>query len=718
MRVPAAGRGVAVAIAIGAALLLAFAPPRAETEEDPPNPRSVGLVERAETRLAQIDVTVLGPPDVIGTLGAEDFRVKIHLRRLEQFKLDRLCSLGDADGGSLPPTAEPAASSETGPALPVAAASPVTYMFYLDQPHLTLAGRQRAIDVARLMIERLVSGGRRAMIVSNAARLKLVHPLSDDRASLARALDALENDREQWDSFAEQEKVRIDEVVRLLNRDEDVQRATALARLYQKEERWRTEQNLRRLEMALGRLSEIETPKAVVYFADTMRSNPGEHYMSFFGAAMRSSEPTVTVMSSDSLTARNAFDKVVTAASAQGIRFYTVEAQGLTSQFDLSHLNPKAYSETGAVSSSSRVRASDAQRALADMAVETGGRVFLHGVRGPRIVTRILDDFACRYLISFDPSRYREDVPYRVKVEIDRPGVEARARGQIVFPSESSRLTARLSHAFGSAGTLDDAFAVRIGLVPIGFEDGAYRALLQVSVPGTPLPGAAWDLGATVLAGNEILEEVSGHIEVSAPGVRVVLEREIDLAPGEREIVSVAHESGTGLVASEELVVDWPAPSEERVALSPIALVQPTRGAFLRDEQSRLRGSLAQGATDPTRIEHPAALIGLVCHSRRQKGQLVVERSLVGRSARTFPPLTLDLDEDRCAQFRDLLPRGSLVPGYYRYEVRVLEEGTLVQERSREFYAVSEAPAGAPPPAREAPLPPGNPAASEPGDGG
>ena len=388
-----------------------------------------------------------------------------------------------------------------------------------------------------------------------------------------------------------------------------------------------------------------------------------------------------------------------------------MEAQGLTSQFDLSHLNPKAYSETGTVSSSSRVRAADAQQTLGDLASETGGRSFLHGVGGSRIANRVLDDLSCLYLVSFDPSEYREDVPYRVSVEVRREGVEVRSRGMIVFPSESSRLTSRLVHAFGSAGEIDDTFTVRIGLVPIEFDRKAYRALLQVSVPANPLPGASWDLGATILARNDVREQISGRIQVSGPGIPVVLEREIEIEPGAQEIVSVALESRTGLVASEEITIDWPAPADDRAVLTPIALLQPENGAFLRDDKTRRRGSLAQGENGLTRVERPTALIGLVCHSRKQKGQLRVERSLIGRSAQTFPPLTFDLEEDRCAQVRDLLPAGSLIPGYYRYEVRVLEDETLLHERSREFYAVSAEPASAP-------LPPGNPARSESPGGG
>jgi VWFA-related protein len=649
-------------------------------------------VERAGTRLVQLDITVLGDTEALRGLGKDDFRIKINLHKVTDYVLDRVCG----EAGAAPGTAQGTVEE---PTPRVAEPRPhASYLFYFDQPHLTLAGRQRALDLARGLIERLLGEGDRGMIVSNAAKLKVVQRLTTDHQALLAGLDRLEGDREQWDVWAEQEKTRIDEVVRRLNDQMDVEHAIALARIYQKEERWRTEQNLRRLEMALGPLADLELPKSLVYFADTLRSNPGEHYLSFFGGELRHLSPGLTAMTSDGMTSRNPFDRVVNEAAAQGIRIYSVEARGMESGLDMSGLNPRAYDKAGEVSSNSRVRLVDAQRTLGDMATETGGRAFLHGVRAPKIADRILEDSSCLFVASFDPVRFRKDVPLRVSVEVTRPGVRVRSRGRLIFPSESSRLTTRLLRAFGSAEEIQDPFEVRMNLVPIGFEKGEYLTLLQVGMPGTPLQGAAWDVGATLVSERKVRGESSGRIQVSGPGVPVVLESEVRFKPGSYEIVSVAHEAQTGLVTSEETTVTWPAPGDARAVLTPIALLQQVSGVFLREGETRLQGSLAREPTEGVAADLPTALIGLVCHSRRQKGPLRVERRLTGRGEQSFDPLELDLADDRCVQVRDVLPEGSLTPGFYRYEMRVLEEGQVLQEQSREFYVLS---AGAVTPAGE-----------------
>jgi len=99
-------------------------------------------------------------------------------------------------------------------------------------------------------------------------------------------------------------------------------------------------------------------------------------------------------------------------------------------------------------------------------------------------------------------------------------------------------------------------------------------------------------------------------------------------------------------------------------------------------------GSLARSAFEPVDPELPTALMGLVCRGKRRRGTLHVERTLVGSSAVDFPPLKFELEGERCAQVRDLIPAGSLGPGFYRYELRVIEDGAVLDEAVREFEAL------------------------------
>jgi VWFA-related protein len=623
------------------------------------------LVERARARLAQVQISVSGRPDVIASLEPDDLLLKVHLRRITSFTLDRFCgNAGPGDG----PAVEPVR---------------VSHLLYFDQPHLTLPGRQRALDVARQLVPLLVRDGSRAMIVSNAARLAIVEPLTEDPALLLAALERLEHDRTQWDAFAAQEDSRVAEVVEALNDDATVYRAIATARSHQREERLRAERDLHRLAVAVGQLADSAPPAAVIYFADTMRSNAGEHYLEFFGSSLRATDPALGAIATGALTGSLAFDRVVDEASAHGVRFFTIQARGLTTPFDTVVPNPSALTITGTVPSSSHVRSRDAQNTLDHLASETGGRAFLRGTSGARIAEAIRADFACLYVASFDPEGLPLDAPLRVVVEPRRDGLELRARGRILIPSERREVASRLLNAFALARE-EAALELRTGLVPTGFDRGEYTALLQISVPGTGLPSATWDLGASLVHREELAEEVSARLSIDRAGLPLVLEREIRLRPGPHEVIAVAHEPAAGLVLSDHLELDWPDPGRQPASCAPISLLQPAAGAFVRGERTRKRGSLVRpprSAVDPGR---PLALASLVCAAGRRT--LVVERSLLGGADVEFEPLELEPKPgEPCAQIRDLIGAGAIAPGSHAYEVRVLGDGQLLARRELRF---------------------------------
>ena len=298
------------ALMLGAASIVATQD--ASSPEDDRGPREIGLEERAGTRLAQLDITVIGPPDAVTQLTADDFQIKINLRKLQEFDLDRLCTPRKPNGEE--------GKAEAEAAVPTTVPGPTaSYLFYFDQPFLTMEGRLRSLDVAQTLVDRLVTDNSPAMIVSNSVKTHIVQRLTSDRELLKSKLREIENDRQQWDMYAQLEDQRVRDVVEALNWSSglggaDLNGAITKARLYQKEERWFTDRNLRRLAVTLGQLVDLESPKALIYFGDTVRSNPGEHYLSFFGDGLSRTEPALSAMTSDALMGSLAFDKVVNEA--------------------------------------------------------------------------------------------------------------------------------------------------------------------------------------------------------------------------------------------------------------------------------------------------------------------------------------------------------------------------------------------------------------------
>lgn len=631
----------------------------AAAQEPSPPPRPTAIVERTGSRLAQLDVTVAGPAGVVEALTREDFELRVDNRWVETFFVDRVCAPTVAEGAA---ESAPAAEAVGALAPPADSGPTLTVVFYFDQPHMTMAGRNRSIDIAKDMVSDLFGTRARGMIVSAARELKVFTDMTSDAATLLAALEALRNDPKHWDPFAMSEDQRLAEVQDEIRRDIDL--GMGLARRYQQEEVWRAEQSIERVSMTLGRLAELDPPKALVYFSDTLRREPGRHYTDMFGArTLRSTEIAGQTAETSRLLMSNSFDRLYNKASALGVRFYAVQAQGLAGQSTLTQV------------SASRWRT--AEDTLSSIAAETGGKAFVGGYRAETVGDAVLEDLRCLYLISFDPAGFDEDRALPVRLSAKRKDVEVQTRGRLVVESESAARLTRLMGAFAT-GT-GQAAPLSLRVVPVEWIDGSYRALVQLVVPGTVVRGATWDVGASLVSRGKVREDVSGRVTVADPGVTVVFEDEMSFPPGPFELVGVAHERTTDRILSGRLESDWPDPNEAVASIAAVAVLQPVEGAFTRDGASRISGSLAHGEADALRGDRPTALVGLVCRSSSSKEKLRVERSLSGDNAVPFEPLELDGGE-RCAQFRDLVPAGVMTEGEILYRVTVGGRGQTLAE--------------------------------------
>jgi len=681
-------------IAVLAVLLIAGTSeaPRAAEE-----PKRIGLVEKASTHLAQIDVTLSGKPEILETLGPDDFTVRVLFRKIRGVIVDRVCQpaaqqpQGDSPAAaSVPPVAR---------AIPVRS-RPATYLFYYDQTHLTMTGRQRALDLSREIIPKVITGEATGMIVSSARELATIAPLTSSSPKLLEALGRLEKDRAQWSPYATLEESRVDEVLKILDDPMGgLHQAIGRARFYQAEETWEMQKSMNRLSMVMGALADVDPPKAVFYFADTMRSRPGGHFLSLFSDADQKYD-SADQLQADASFGSMAMDRIITEAAAHGIRFYPIEAQGLVS---LSMSQGIGFGASYFANNSklpSSVRIHDAQDTLSAMALETGGQAFLNGVVGAKIANRVLKDLSCVFLLSFDASGLQLDEPLPISVQVGKPGVSVQARGRLVIQSESSRLTSRILAAFSTPQVTRSDVPLEVRLIPTGYAGGSFGALVQLLVPASKYPGASWDLGASVVSHGKVGADSSTRLEVSAAGVPLVFEQEMRFAPGEYEIVAVAHETSTDQISSKQAEGAWPDLRDVPAAVGPFAVLQPMAGLFRRNGSTLGRGFAARGENQPVRPEDPTAFVTLVCRGAGQKGSLRAERKLVGETSVNFDPQNLDLGGEPCAQIRDLVPAKTMGAGEFRYEVRVLKGDQEIARGERKFIVAA---APAPPAGTEAP---------------
>jgi hypothetical protein len=428
--------------------------------------------------------------------------------------------------------------------------------------------------------------------------------------------------------------------------------------------------------------------------------------MSFFSSQVARPEgdapsPMAADVALNADTGAVTLDRVVNEAAANGIRFYTIEGQGMAGPTSL--ISTKGSASTMSTSTGSQSnqasanlntqRIRDAQGTLQSMAAETGGRSFLNGVPPAKIASQILSDFSCVYLLSFDPAGFRQDAPLMLSVKSLKPKVKTWTRGRIVIASESTRLTARLLSAYAAPEAKVTSTRVRVGVFPVGYKNGLFTARVQVAAPSTNVPGTTWDMGASLVSSGRVAEDGSGRITLPQAGVPAVWEKDMMFSPGDYELVAVAHDMTSDELASKEVRGSWPKLESELASFGPIAVSQETKGGFLRNGTTRTSGAVIANEEDPLRSDAATAVVSLVCRAKDQKKPIRVVRTLVGENETPVGTTELKMDSDeRCAQILDLIPPKTLGPGSYRYVIVASSAELELARAERKMFVPDPAP--------------------------
>jgi len=649
-------------------------------------PRDIGLREQAERLLVQLDVSVSGAESTIASLTKDDFELIVMGRTLDDFIVDRVCHQPTLVASDAPATRQGSDAADD-PAiadkpLPVQPRLAITYMFYFDQSFLTQEGRIRSMDMARQMIPELVKDGNRATIVSSGRNVTTYANLTNDVEKLLAGIDEMENHRNQWwDPTARPEELQIREVLDTLYR-RGADEASSLAKLYQSDERWRAEKGLRRFSMVLGRLTDVPQPKAILYFSDRMRSNPGAHYLSYFSNVQIGRNSMLQSLGADSGMSALSFDRVVNEANASGARLYTIQAEGMTG---MGNIEVKSMSALAPQANSGTRHITDAQNTLVSFAAETGGQAFLRGVSAKKITRAVIEDMSCIYLLSFDAGNLPRNSGVPVLVRVSRDGVKVHHRGQVFIQSREKRLTSRLMAAFAAPDAVAGEGRILGTVVPTGYVDGKYTAMVQVGVEGSPLPGASWDIGISLLSRGKVREDASDHVQVSAGGTPVIFEALMTFSPGPFEIVMVAHETTANEIATGKIEGSWPDLNEGLVTVGPIAVMQPEAAVYLRGGEVKLKG--AAGYRELLKPSLPTVMITLICWDKDEDRPLRIDRELIGESTAEFQPMQIQPDETRCAQIRDVIRADTMTDGEFTYRVRVFTRNAEVAVADRKIVA-------------------------------
>jgi hypothetical protein len=255
-----------------------------------------------------------------------------------------------------------------------------------------------------------------------------------------------------------------------------------------------------------------------------------------------------------------------------------------------------------------------------------------------------------------------------------------------VIQSDEARKTSELMAAFAAPGSVSKEVSLVGSIIPTGFEDGRYTALVQLRAPGSPINHAEWHFGASLLTRGELKNSASSSVKVDRSGVPVVFESEMAFLPGPFELILVGHEAVADQLGAGRIEGSWPVQGDGP-AVGPIAVLQPASAAFIRDGEAKRGGAQALSEDEMVKPGSATALISLVCRGAG-KGKLEIARSLSGEGTHDFPPMEIEFGKERCAQIRDLIPEMMMTTGRFVYHVELRDGDKVVAEAERTFNAI------------------------------
>ena len=318
---------------------------------------------------------------------------------------------------------------------------------------------------------------------------------------------------------------------------------------------------------------------------------------------------------------------------------------------------------------------------LARLGVDSGGTLTERTNDSILALNTALSRLSCVYSLGFRDDNFQESRRKSFSVSLRRKRLRAVQPAFYVLRTEEMKRESRLLAAFFDPTSSDNG-SLRAFLIPRGGDGTTWKATVQLRLRPTGLPDNSAEMGASIVRHDSVVDHFASSIATKSGSRLMVLEKSLDIAPGEFSVVAVARDAKRDEVGSDRLDANWPNPITSAAAIAPIAVLQDGQAAMSRDGDIATSGSLARDVDEMLDPSTSISLTSVVCRGAKTNRPIIVERWLEDGSRDEFAPMTIVETGVPCLQTVDALRAGRLRPGVidYRVVARVGDE-IVAQER-------------------------------------
>ena len=292
-------------------------------------------------------------------------------------------------------------------------------VIYFDNLFLRPFSRNKVIDNSRRFLLDNIREGDEVMLVTFERSLHVRHPFTSDSRRILEAMDELR----ELSAFEPRQRTERRDVIRLIDSSRDAFEARSHVESYAEAIFHDLGTSIKAVKEIVGSLAGLPGRKALLYVSDGIPMTAAEDL--FYLIDEKYQRGTTSQLAAASYRARRQFNELTSLANANRVKFYTLEASGLTAHASLSA--EYGQRDTSMISADV-MRESNREQPLMVMADATGGQAILNTNDFKSAFERIGSDFGNYYSLGYSPVHAVQGRYYKIDVKVDRPGVEVRHR--------------------------------------------------------------------------------------------------------------------------------------------------------------------------------------------------------------------------------------------------------------------------------------------------
>jgi VWFA-related protein len=327
------------------------------------------------------------------------------------------------DGTSTPIDTKEVA--ESAPEVP--AAVKAHYVFYIDNQNIQPTNRNRMFKRLKEFITQSIGPNAEGMVVTYNRSVKVRKSFTTEPNELIGALETIELDTGGGTNYQSDRKDAIQKISDSKSSSEAQSYAKSFSQALQND----LEFTIGAIQETINSLAGLQGRKNFIYVSEGLPATAG---LELYEAIRDKYQDPSASMQEFDFDMSTKYVKIVTAANANGVTIYALDASGLTTP-DLM----AAENKTTDVHVNDFFVRQNMQGPIRMLAEETGGLAAINTNDWKANLDQIASDFSNFYSLGYRSARGATDRPHKVEVTVKRKGLTVRTRSSFVEKSVETR---------------------------------------------------------------------------------------------------------------------------------------------------------------------------------------------------------------------------------------------------------------------------------------